>query len=285
MSKLYIKPYNDNCVLVQRGVITAPMQATRLDIAYRVLQSITREGVNNIRSIEVTDKANCLFYAFDNRGDHLVQTDGEGSAKFIDSIFEFTRLKQHGASTMTDTNAVNQEAELKAQEKAAAAEAKKAEREAAKAAKEQEAANKKAEREAAKQAKQAEIAAKKEAAEKAKAEKLEAAAAKKAAREQAKADKLAAAEAAKAAKGPSKKQVVLDMIANGGTTVQAIAEHLSISETAARSLIGDVKAGGHDVVSTRDKDTKISTFTLGAPASTQPEDAPESDEDGGEGEE
>lgn len=47
-----------------------------------------------------------------------------------------------------------------------------------------------------------------------------------------------------AAKPQTKKAQVLDMLREGGVSVTAIAEALSISKQAAYSLIGDVKRGG-----------------------------------------
>lgn len=142
-------------------------------------------------------------------------------------------------------------AEAKAAEKAAKEEAKakaKAEKDAAKA-------EKAAAAEKAKAEKEAKAKEKAEAAEKVKADREAAKAAKLVAKEEAKAAKLAA-------KGPSKKSIVRDMLtAGGGTTVKAIVEKLGVADTAARSLINDVRAWGYIVTSMTDETTKTVTYT------------------------
>jgi Fic family protein len=138
-------------------------------------------------------------------------------------------------------------------------------------------AKEKAEKDAAKAAakatKDAEKAAKKAEADKVKAEKDAAAAAKKAETEKAKLDKeaqkaakIAEKEAAKqaklAAKGPTKKSVVRDLLVSaGGTTVAQIVEKLGVADTAARSLINDVRAWGYIVTATPNAETKVVTYT------------------------
>lgn len=267
MSKLYIRPYNDEGILVKRGEITLPIQATRMQVAKRVYQSITREGVTNIRHIEVVNKQGILFYAFDQRIQHIVQTDGEGSDDYENSIFTFEELKKpqgEGAYAMND-QVNNQDAtDNAADEKALKAAEDKRLREAAKAEKEAEKQRAKEEREAAKAAKESERLAAKEAKDKEKADKEAAAEAAKAEKEAARLAKIAEKEAAKANKGPSKKDRVLELIRNGGTTIEAIVADLGVSDTAARSLVADVKRMGHTVVSTKDETTKVATFTLAA---------------------
>ncbi|GLS28851.1 hypothetical protein SAMN04488498_101393 [Mesorhizobium albiziae] len=67
--------------------------------------------------------------------------------------------------------------------------------------------------------------------------------------------------AAKKEAGPTKKGTVLEMLkAEGGTTIEAIVAKLSVSNIAARSLIGDVRRMGVAVARV-DEGGKPTTFT------------------------
>lgn len=225
MSKLIVTPFNREGEPVKRGVVTISAQSTRAQVAERVIDSVTREGVGDISSAEVTFANGLLAYAFDVRSKELVQTDGEGSEQFAIARYPSERLKE---IVMTEAA---ENTELTAEQKKAA---------------------KEAERAAAKQAKE------------------EAKAAAKAAKEQEKADKAAAKEAEKASKvkekGPTKKDRVIALLTGAGASVTQIATDLGVSDTAARSLISDVKRAGHVVDSRKDESKTTIYFVTGAPA-------------------
>lgn len=78
------------------------------------------------------------------------------------------------------------------------------------------------------------------------------------------------------AKAPTKKQRTIDALMVG-TTLAALSETLGVSLTAARSLIGDVRAAGITVASARDKETGVYTFCIPGAVRAEPaaEAAPE----------
>lgn len=244
-------PFNDMGEAVKRGMSSIDSKATRDQIADKVFFTAGKAGMGKIVSCDVTHQDGTHISTWDlrNDGQIAVQCDGEGSLDFENSMF----LKGTIMNENT-TNTGDIEADLAA--KKAAAAQKKAEAQAAAEAK-------KAEREAT-------ASKKKEEAEAKKAERAAAAAAKKAERE-----------AGKAPKGPTKKDRVHGLMQRAeGVTIDQIVAELGVGDTAARSLVNDVKRAGKTVTSKKDETTKVVTWHSPAEGAAETEaPAPEGEGD------
>lgn len=286
MQKLVLTPYNTAGEAVKRGVSRMPLLSTRESIARKVDSIATAPGMTGIVHVDVETSKGVPVSAWDVRDTVIVQVDGDGCKDFNNSCFERTQ----GASDMTDLTAEEKIAAaaaekeaLKAQklaEKEAAAKAReeekakkaaekaeaKAKRDAEKAAKvgetEEQKAAKKAEREAAAAAKKAEREAAKAAKAAEKDAEKAAKAAERAAKAQAKAAERAAASAAKGTKfqKDTKKLRALRLMANGGASVDQIAENAGVSKEAAAALVNDCRVWGFVVTSQVNAETKVRTY-------------------------
>lgn len=258
MPKLTILPYNDMGEAVKRGASSINSRATRKEIAAKVLASANREGVGNIRTVDVVaaDGTHISSWDIRNYGLTAVQVDGEGSTLFENSIFNMEGMKMSEVETSPADAEAKIAADLAAKQEAAAAakaekERLKAEKLAAKELEKAAKAEKAAEAKAAKEALKAEKAAERE------AKKLERA-------------------ATKPEKKPrrdfseTKKGQVLQMIKDGNGIVSYMAATLGLNtETAARSLIADLKHMGYEFTTHRDTETKVLRYVYSGGPDTE----------------